>query len=80
MQNYPGQLRADYLKVPHHGSISSSSEDFVKAVDAGEAWISCAGHSRFRFPHPKVVQRYEAVGTVVTKTAGRTIFWSGSDK
>lgn len=80
VQNYPGQLRADYLKVPHHGSISSSSEDFVKAVDAGEAWISCAGHSRFRFPHPKVVQRYEAVGTVVTKTAGRTIFWSGSDK
>lgn len=76
LQNQADEIRADYLKVPHHGSISSSTVDFVQAVGAEEAWISCAGNSRFRFPHPEVMRRYEAAGTRVKQTAGRTIFFS----
>ena len=74
LQNHTDELQADFLKVPHHGSISSSSVDFVKAVGAKEAWISCSGSSRFRFPHPEVLERYTAEGTRVRKTAGKTIF------
>ncbi|MCD8480414.1 MAG: ComEC/Rec2 family competence protein [Candidatus Cloacimonetes bacterium] len=41
-EKYPEELRARILKVPHHGSRSSSSKAFLDAVNAQEAWISCA--------------------------------------
>ena len=61
-------LRSTILKVPHHGSRSSSSGPFVRAVDPRIAVFSVPRDSRFGHPHPRVVERYQALGTQVLRT------------
>ena len=51
-------LRADLLKVPHHGSKTSSTEAFIDAVSPRYAVISVGERSRFGHPNPAVVDRY----------------------
>lgn len=51
-------LKADLLKVPHHGSKTSSSEAFIDAVRPACAVISVGERSRFGHPHSIVVERY----------------------
>jgi len=53
-------LRADLLKVPHHGSRTSSTEAFIEAVNPRYAVISVGERSRFGHPHATVVNRYLA--------------------
>jgi competence protein ComEC len=53
-------LRADLLKVPHHGSRTSSTEAFINAVNPRYAVISVGERSRFGHPHASVVDRYLA--------------------
>ncbi|HNZ07964.1 MAG TPA: DNA internalization-related competence protein ComEC/Rec2, partial [Candidatus Cloacimonadota bacterium] len=55
LARYPELLDVDYLKVPHHGSRSSNTEAFLKAVSPREAWISTAKRNRFDFPHPEAL-------------------------
>jgi hypothetical protein len=61
-------LQAAVIKVPHHGSRTSSSEPFVRAVDPRVAVFSVPRDSRFGHPHPAVVQRYRARGAAVFRT------------
>lgn len=51
-------LRSDVLLVPHHGSATSSTPDFVAAVGAREAIIPVGYRNRFQHPRPEVVERY----------------------
>jgi competence protein ComEC len=50
-------LRADILKVPHHGSRTSSSEALLQAVQPNVAMISAGAWNPFGHPHPEVVER-----------------------
>ena len=50
----------DVLFAPHHGSKSSSSENFVQAVNPRWALVSTAYHNSFNFPDPSVRARYKA--------------------
>lgn len=52
------ELHADMLVAPHHGSNSSSSRDFIQAVDPAHVIFSSGYRSRFGHPHEKVMQRY----------------------
>lgn len=61
-------LRADVLKVPHHGSISSSTEAFIDAVLPRYAVVSVGERSRFGHPHKTVVDRYVARGIRLLQT------------
>ncbi len=51
-------LGATFLKVPHHGSPTSSSPAFIRAVHPGVAIVSLGYLNRFHFPAPEVIQRY----------------------
>jgi competence protein ComEC len=51
-------LQADVLLAPHHGSRTSSTEDFIDAVQPQWVIHSAAWHSQFRHPTPSVVARY----------------------
>jgi len=69
LQGTEGDLRADVLVVPHHGSRSSSSPAFVAAVAPRHALFATGYRNRFRFPAPEVVERYRLAGTQVHDTA-----------
>jgi len=62
-------LDADLLKVPHHGSDSSSTRAFLHAVDPALALISADPEERrHRFPRPSVTHRCRAHGARVLVT------------
>ncbi|MBL8395980.1 MAG: DNA internalization-related competence protein ComEC/Rec2 [Candidatus Accumulibacter sp.] len=53
-------LGSDVLLVPHHGSGTSSTPEFIAAVAAREAIIAVGYRNRFQHPRPDVVERYAA--------------------
>jgi competence protein ComEC len=61
-------VRATVLKAPHHGSRSSSSEAFLRAVNPRVAVFSVPHDSRFGHPHRVVVDRYKALGARILRT------------
>jgi competence protein ComEC len=56
------KLAAAVLVVAHHGSKTSSTADFIKAVGPRFALISAGYHNRFRLPAAKIVNRYRSAG------------------
>ena len=62
LRDHGARLRADVLVAPHHGSRTSSTEDFVHAVSPQVVLFGAAWRSHFRHPRPEVVERYAAVG------------------
>lgn len=79
---YKYDLESNILKVPHHGSKTSSTDDFLEVVNPEVAVIQCGRSNRFRHPHPSVVRKYkdsdcelyrnDTDGTVIIKTDGKT--------
>jgi competence protein ComEC len=58
----------DVVKVPHHGSPTSSSPALVATTHPAAAVISCGRANQFGFPDPAVVARWEAAGADVART------------
>jgi competence protein ComEC len=63
-----GALRSTVLKVPHHGSRSSSSAALLAAVQPRIAVISVGADNRFGFPHPTVLDAYRRAGAALWRT------------
>ena len=61
-------LKADILKIPHHGSPSSSSPSFIERVKPAYAILSAGGQNIGRLPHPEVLQRYRQLGSKIFRT------------
>lgn len=61
-------LRSTVLKVPRHGSLSASSEEFVAAVVPKVAIFSAGYRHPFGLPREEVVSRYAAVGAEILRT------------
>jgi competence protein ComEC len=66
-----GNLRAELLVLPHHGSRSSSSTAFLRAVGASVAIASAPCGGRFGMPHQEVLDR--------AKDQGVSVWWTGRD-
>ena len=62
VQRHGSELRADYLKVGHHGSRTSTSEAFLALVAPALATLSCGVRNRFGHPHLPTVERLAAHG------------------
>lgn len=69
--------RADLLKVGHHGSLTSSSPEFLAAVSPQFAVVSDGFYNSFRHPRPEVMERYAAshIATYRTDLAGAISFY-----
>jgi len=61
-------LRADFLKVGHHGSKTSSTEAFLNAVQPAVAFISCGVNNPFHHPFPATVERFLKRKTTLYRT------------
>lgn len=83
MENERVFLAADVLKVGHHGSSTSSGNDFLDAVHPALAVISVGAGNSYGHPdssvlralarHGAAVLRTDQVGSVVVRTDGRSI-------
>ena len=63
-----GLGHADVVKVPHHGSPTSSTAAFIAATHPTLAVISCGRANQFRFPAPAVVARWQSAGAEIART------------
>lgn len=61
-------VASDVLKVPHHGSRTSSSDELLAAVRPRLAVMSLGWRNRFRFPRPEVVERYRSARIGMLRT------------
>lgn len=77
-------LRSDVLKVGHHGSSTSTSSQFLAAVDPACAVISCGKGNDYGHPHRETMTalagreifRTDEMGTVIAFSDGSDIAWN----
>lgn len=61
-------LSADVLKLGHHGSSTSSTEAFVKAISPKWGVISCGEGNSYGHPHAETLTRFEKLGIQLLRT------------
>lgn len=61
-------LNVDILKVAHHGSKTSSTEEFIKAVKPRIALIGVGKNNKFGHPNEDVLNRLSNYGTKIYRT------------
>lgn len=61
-------LRSEVLLAPHHGSHTSSSPEFIRAVGARTVIFPVGYLNRFAHPRSEVVERYLATGAALHRT------------
>ncbi|MEK6805697.1 MAG: DNA internalization-related competence protein ComEC/Rec2 [Pseudomonadota bacterium] len=62
LEEKPESLKADVLIAPHHGSKTSSTEEFVAAVRPKVVIYGAGWRNHFKHPRSEVVERYNEVG------------------
>lgn len=60
LKHYPQLLRSSILLIPHHGSKTSSSIEFIEGVHPKYAVVSYGFDNRYQFPHQQAINRYQA--------------------
>lgn len=72
----------DFLKVAHHGSSSSSTDDFIKNISPSVAAISCGYKNQYGHPHKSTLTTLKKYGvkTFRTDTNGDLVFYSDGYK
>lgn len=75
IEAYGDQLEADIYQAGHHGSSTSSSEEFIRMVDPDIAVVSSARDSPFNHPHASTLSRFGKLGirTYWTGVHGDTV-------
>ncbi|PIQ78596.1 hypothetical protein COV82_00330 [Candidatus Peregrinibacteria bacterium CG11_big_fil_rev_8_21_14_0_20_46_8] len=61
-------IRADILKVAHHGSRSSSIQPMLDKIQPKIALISAGRDNKFGHPHPEVLERFTKMGVAIHRT------------
>ena len=76
------KLKSTILKAPHHGSKTSSTDAFLKAVGAKTVVISCGTNNDYNLPHKQVIDRYKKYNmeTFITKDSGNITIVSDGEK
>lgn len=76
-------LPSTILVVPHHGSLTSSSDAFIKKVLPEYALYPVGKTNRYGFPKPAVLKRYEEIGSqnlLVSETGALMFQLNGSER
>ncbi len=58
----------DILKVAHHGSKNSTSNEFLEQTKPKEAWISSGINNRYGHPHNETIERLKNQNCIIRKT------------
>ncbi|WAR45896.1 DNA internalization-related competence protein ComEC/Rec2 [Methylomonas rapida] len=83
VRRYGPELASTVMIAPHHGSKTSSHDNFLSQVDPELILIPAGYANRFGFPHPRVLQRYKdrhiqslttgEDGAITVKIAGESV-------
>ncbi len=75
-------VRADVLKVGHHGFNDATSKEFLKSVAPDFAVISINRENVRGYPHPEVLKRLDTyrVKTLITYAKGDVTFYTDGDR
>ncbi len=68
LEGNQGALHSDVLIVPHHGSRTSSTQDFVQTVSPRQAVMTVGYLNRFKHPKQQVVSRYQEAGASIYRS------------
>lgn len=68
LELFPEKLQATLLVVPHHGSKTSSTQNFVAAVNPRFAVITSGYRNPFGHPKGEVLRRYHFQGSEILRT------------
>ena len=60
--------KIDLLKIAHHGSRSSTSQEFLNVLSPKIAIISAGRHNRYGHPHKETLERLQAAGCRILRT------------
>lgn len=63
-----GNLKSDVLKIGHHGSRTSTSEEFLGFVSPKIAIISAGAKNKYGHPHKEVLERLKKFGAKIFRT------------
>jgi len=87
LREFKSKLKADVLKVGHHGSRTATTKPWLEAVRPKHAVISVGIANSYHHPHPDVMQRLasaavnvvrtDEVGTIESSTDGKTVTVDG---
>ena len=76
-------LKSDVVKLGHHGSHSSTSQELLNAVMPSAAIVSCGYKNKYSHPHKEVLDlletssiplyRTDEQGDIIFRTDGKTI-------
>mgnify|MGYP000936887380 CR=1 FL=1 len=67
-----GKVKSTILKAPHHGSSTSASPEYLKAVWPEAVLISCGVNNDYGHPHAEVLARYKGEKTFTDRKTGKT--------
>ena len=62
------KLKSDVLIVPHHGSKTSSTQDFIDAVAPRVSVFTSGYLNRYKHPKPEVLTRYQAANSLIFRS------------
>ncbi len=81
IEKYFSFLKSDLLKLGHHGSKTSSSENFIEAVQPKYALISAGLNNKFKHPSPIILERLKAgrIKQLRTDISGCIMLQSGGN-
>ncbi len=68
MLQHGAPLHADLLKVGHHGSRSSTSQEFLNQVAPKIAVISLGKNNSYHHPHPTTLTKLRKMGIAIYRT------------
>lgn len=66
---YGEQLRVNVLKLGHHGSKTSSDQNFLETVKPDIAIVSAGLGNKYGHPNPEVIERVESVNAQILETS-----------
>lgn len=77
---YRDELQATTLKLAHHGSKTSTSSEFLRAVNPKNIVISLGFKNRYGFPHQEVMSRIENNYQIHRTDLDATIYYYALNK
>jgi competence protein ComEC len=68
LASYQKDLKAEVLKIGHHGSSTSTSDGFIDAVSPQYAVITCGTDNEYSHPHKETIEKLKRAGVKIYRT------------